>query len=200
MADKWYERSKYNICTDFLVPMLFDKKEDIITNSYENCYYYDLNYPWVEGKIILIYNSDIHENDYVKLYKKLINNKNFHSFFTYFDNGNKEKYVFTIPPNRKRDYKLILEGKYSQLSELYKQRILSFWGLTSNSRLGGILYKTHYQQEDNDFKLNQKGELLNSPSSCVIKEYSELNIEDKQKGTLVIPVSLNCLLYMNNNR
>ena len=193
MANSWYEKNKYNICTDFLLPMLFDKKEDIITDSYENCYYYDLNYPWVEDKIILIYNSDIHEKDYVKLYKKLTNNKNFHSFFTYYDNGNKEKYVFTIPPNRKRDYKLILEGKYSQISELYKQQILSFWKLTSNSRLGGILYKTHYQQEDNDFKLNQNGELLGPPSSCIIKEYSELNIDYKQKGTLVIPVSLNCL-------
>ena len=193
MADNWYEKSKYNICTDFLVPMLFKNKEELLTVSFENCYYYDINYPWVEDKIILIYNSDIHENNYCKLYSILTKNDNFHSFFTFYDNGNKEKYVYTIPPNRKRDYKLILEGKYSQISELYKQQILSFWGVTSNSRLGGILYKRHYQQEDNDFKLNQNGELLGPPSSCIIKEYSELNIDYKQKGTLVIPVSLNCL-------
>ena len=193
MADNWYEKSKYNICTNFLVPMLFKNKEELLTVSFENCYYYDINYPWVEDKIILIYNSDIHENNYCKLYSTLTKNDNFHSFFTFYDNGNKEKYVYTIPPNRKRDYKLILEGKYSQISELYKQQILSFWGVTSNSRLGGILYKRHYQQEDNDFKLNQNGELLGPPSSCIIKEYSELNIDYKQKGTLVIPVSLNCL-------
>lgn len=193
MADNWYEKSKYNICTDFLVPMLFKNKEEFLTISFENCYYYDINYPWVEDKIILVYNSDIHENNYCKLYSTLTKNDNFHSFFTFYDNGNKEKYVYTIPPNRKRDYKLILEGKYSQISELYKQQILSFWGVTSNSRLGGILYKRHYQQEDNDFKLNQNGELLSPPSSCIIREYSELNINYKQKGTLVIPVSLNCL-------
>lgn len=174
MANKWYDKNKYNICTDFLVPMLFNNKDNIITDSYYNCYIYDINYPYIEDKIILVYNSDIRENNYIKLYYDLTHNNNYHSSYTYYDNGNKEKYIFTIPPNLRRDYKLIIDGKYSQISETYKQKILSFWKLTSNSRLGGILYKTHYQQEDNEFILNKKGELLDSPSSCIIQEYNEL--------------------------
>ena len=185
MANNWYNKNKYNICTDFLVPMLFDKKEEVITNSYENCYYYDLNFPYIEDKILLVYSSDKKEDNYVDLYKKLTVNNNYHSFFAFYDNGNKEKYVFTIPPNLRRDYKLILDGRYSQISETYKQKILSFWGLTSNSRLGGILYKKHYQQEDNDFHLNEKGELLDSPTSCVISEYRELEFSFKSKGLLL---------------
>lgn len=185
MANNWYKKNKYNICTDFLLPMLFDNKNEICTNSYENCYFYDLNFPYVEDKIILVYNSDINENNYTKLYKSLIKNKNFHSFYTFYDNANKEKFVFTIPPNLKRDYNLILKGQYSKISETYKQKILSFWNVTSNSRLGGILYKRHYQQEDNDFKLNEKGELLNSPDSCIIKEYKELKIKYENKGLLL---------------
>lgn len=170
MADKWYNKSKYNICTDFLVPMLLEK--DILSNSYINCYYYDVNYPYIEDKIILVYNSDIKDEHYLNIYNRLTNNSNFYNHYTYFDNGNKEKFVFTIPPNLKRDYKLIIEGKYSQISETYKQQILSYWKLTSNSRLGGILYKRHYQEEDNRFILNNQGELLASPTNCIIQEYN----------------------------
>ena len=170
MADKWYSKNKYNICTDFLVPMLLEK--DIISNSYINCYYYDINYPYVEDKIILVYDADVEDKDYLSIYTKLTNNSNFHSYYTYFDNGNKEKFVFTVPPSLKRDYKLIIEGKYSQTSETYKQQVLSYWKLTSHSRLGGILYKRHYQEEDNKFILNQQRELLAPPINCVIQEYN----------------------------
>ena len=184
MANKWYKKNKYNICTDFLVPMLYNNKESIITNSFENCYIYDINYPYIEDKIILVYNSDIHEDNYIKLYSNLIDNTNYHSSYTFYSNGNKEKYIFTIPPKLRRDYKLILEGKYSQISETYKQQILSFWNLTINSRLGGILYKNHYQQEDNDFILNKEGELLEPPSSCIIPEYCEVEY-NTNKGLLI---------------
>lgn len=175
MADKWYENSKYNICTDFLLPMLSLK--DIITDSYENCYYYDINYPYIEDKIMLVYNMDIHDNEYINVHNKLTSSPYFYGKYNYYDNGNKEKYVFTIPPIRKRDYKLITEGRYSQISETYKQQILSYWKLTSNSRIGGILYKRCYQNEDNRFVLNEKGELLDSPFSCIIREYNTDNID-----------------------
>ena len=175
MADKWYENSKYNICTDFLLPILSLK--DIITDSYENCYYYDTNYPYIEDKIMLVYNMDIHDDEYINVHSKLINSPYFYSKYNYYDNGNKEKYIFTVPPIRKRDYKLIIEGRYSQISETYKQQILSYWKLTSNSRIGGILYKRCYQNEDNRFVLNEKGELLDSPSSCIIQEYNTDNID-----------------------
>lgn len=175
MADKWYDNSKYNICTDFLLPML--QLKDVLTESYENCYYYDINYPYVEDKILLVYNLDIHDDKYIDVYSKLINSPYFYSKYTYYDNGNKEKYVFTVPPIRKRDYKLILEGRYSQISETYKQQILSYWKLTSNSRIGGIIYKRHYQGEDNRFILNEKEELLAPPSNCIIQEYNYDNLD-----------------------
>ena len=179
MANKWYENSKYNICTDFLLPILSLK--DIITDSYENCYYYDINYPYIEDKIILVYNMDIHDSEYLKTYDKLINSPYFYNKYNYYDNGNKEKYVFTVPPIRKRDYKLILDGRYSQISEVYKQQILSYWKLTSNSRIGGILYKRHYQDEDNKFILNEKEELLAPPSSsnCIIQEYNTDSVDSE---------------------
>lgn len=175
MADRWYDNSKYNICTDFLLPML--QLKDILTESYENCYYYDINYPYVEDKILLVYNLDIHDDKYIDVYSKLISSPYFYSKYTYYDNGNKEKYVFTVPPIRKRDYKLILEGRYSQISETYKQQILSYWKLTSNSRIGGIIYKRHYQGEDNRFILNEKEELLAPPSNCIIQEYNYDNLD-----------------------
>ena len=193
MADKWYENSKYNICTDFLLPMLSLK--DITTNSYENCYYYDINYPYVEDKIMLVYNMDIHDNEYINVYSKLTCSPYFYGKYNYYDNGNKEKYIFTIPPIRKRDYKLITEGRYSQISEAYKQQILSYWKLTSNSRIGGILYKRHYQNEDNRFVLNEKEELLAPPSDCIIKEYNTDNVDIELLKTKRLRVNTQPLFF-----
>ena len=44
------------------------------------------------------------------------------------------------------NFKLILEGKYSEISEVYKKKILKFWDLGIKSRIATILYKLkdHY--------------------------------------------------------
>lgn len=192
MAERWYKQSKYNICTDFLLPML-DIRE-AVTDNYVNCYYLDINYPYITDKIILVYDIDKHVDDYPSLYRSLTSNRNFHSYYTYFDNGNKEKYVFTVPPNLKRDYGLILEGRYSQTSERYKQQVLSYWNKTNNSRLGGILYKRHYQNEDNLYILNEKEELLAPPTDNVIKCYDISAKEISALKTKRLQVDLQPLL------
>jgi len=50
---------------------------------------------------------------------------------------------FKIPEEIKEDYKLILQGKYSKISELSKQQILYFWNEDVFSYLYSILYKTN---------------------------------------------------------
>lgn len=178
MAENYYERNNYNILTDFVLPILFNKKDDIINEGYLNCYSYDYNFPWEEDKIYLIFDDDYRDENTLKIYQNIHNNKFFHSEYQFYDNGNKIKYTFAIPPKFKKDYKYILEGFYSKTSETYKLQVLDFWKKTSNSRLGGILYKKHYQQEDNIFKLNAKGELLDSPE-CVLYEYKQPEIKQK---------------------
>lgn len=51
--------------------------------------------------------------------------------------------TFKIPNDKLKDYKLIINSQYSQISEESKQIILSFWEETKNSYLYSVLYKTN---------------------------------------------------------
>ena len=78
MAENYYERNNYNILTDFVLPILFNKKDDIINEGYLNCYSYDYNFPWEEDKIYLIFDDDYRDENTLKIYQNIHNNKFFH--------------------------------------------------------------------------------------------------------------------------
>lgn len=50
-------------------------------------------------------------------------------------------FIFNIPDNLRNDVKLFLEGKYSSLSEVLKNRIIRFHKLKRNSMLYKVLYR-----------------------------------------------------------
>jgi len=72
-------------------------------------------------------------------------------------------FVFDVPPQHKRSWNKLKKGQYSELSIKYKERILNFHGLTRNSSVGQVLYKSPKRR-----KFLEK--LLNS----AIEEDSEL--------------------------
>ena len=180
--DNYYNNSKFNRCTDFLLPLILDKYTSL-SDNFINCYYYDINYPYLEDKIQLVFDIDNYDDKFWKLRNKLYKSPHYYNSYTYYDKGNKEKIVFCIPPNRRRDYKLILEGNYSKTSLNYKQQILSFWNKFRWSRLGGILYKIQLS-DTHSLYLNEKGEFLSPPVDDIIKEYDVQNLI-KSKGVLL---------------
>jgi len=87
-------------------------------------------------------------------------------------------YIFKIPEQWMNDVNLIINGKYSQISENAKKRILAFHKLTKTGRTGDILYK-------NDKYADELKERFNLPNDFDIPEL-ESNFEDlKINETLV---------------
>jgi len=58
---------------------------------------------------------------------------------------NSALYIFEIPKEYKDDLYLIINGKYSKLSEKYKRKLLYFWSADKDSILFGILFKDKHK-------------------------------------------------------
>ncbi len=86
-------------------------------------YYKDTNKPHWEDKIIVVYNGremnqpilnwNLSDYKYEK-YEEYINNKAYYI------------YAYTVPPQFKKDFNLIINGDYSKISIQAKNRILEF--------------------------------------------------------------------------
>ena len=157
-----------NVYSKFILPIILEDNFDV--NNFVNAYYEDINYPYVENKIHLVFDLDKEEKRYINIRNKIIKNKYFYNSFVYYDNGNKEKFIFIVPIEYKKDYSLIMLGQYSKTSETYKNKVLTFWNIKTNSSIYNILYSITDDTE-NQSNRNNKGELIEAPLYCYIKEY-----------------------------
>lgn len=147
-----------NKATWFLLPMFGNSQVDFTENkkypyivdlyNFVNIYLSDINKPYYDQHIFIVYKvPNKCTTEYIQQCIKLTKNSNFVKEYNYI--YNKETYVifcYKIPDNYYRDYKLILDGKYSEINEVYKKKILKFWDLGIKSRIATILYKLkdHY--------------------------------------------------------
>lgn len=69
-------------------------------------------------------------------------------------NKDRVLYVFEIPSLFTDDFKKILNGQYSQVSELLKKRIIDFYDLQYDSSILGILYKDKKRKKCLEERLN----------------------------------------------
>tara|TARA_R110002051_G_scaffold60601_1_gene111151 strand:+ start:2785 stop:3531 length:747 start_codon:yes stop_codon:yes gene_type:complete len=77
-------------------------------------------------------------------------------------------YLFSIPKRYKEDFNKFLKGKYSEMSENYKYKILSFHGVSEESSIGQILFKDPSRkielEELLDLNLPENAELYSIPN------------------------------------
>jgi hypothetical protein len=81
-------------------------------------------------------------------------------------------YRFRIPVKYSKDINLILEGKYSKVSDDLKKSVLKFYDTDKSSHLGGVLYKT---KERRSFLENLVG--CNVPDSLDLDDKPNLQLE-----------------------
>lgn len=65
-------------------------------------------------------------------------------------------FIFAVPFDKMKSYKMFSKSKYSLIDEEYKRHILRFHSLNFSSRLGGILYKQEalYKKIEEELNLN----------------------------------------------
>ena len=84
---------------------------------------------------------------------------------------------FSIPKDIYKDYKKILQSKYSKISDESKEQILYFWNLDETSYLYSVLYKTN---KILDYWSTKTEKQIHASSE---KEYwPKLNIYEETRG------------------
>jgi hypothetical protein len=146
---------------------------------------WDGMYKFEENKFIVVYH--IRQDKEFKRFEEqaLLNNDLFHDFYE-LDND-KGAYVFDFSDHLD-DYKLIRQGKYSQLSKPYKQRVLKFFKnhQRHHAHVESYLYPEKYFEmyakmlRVNSDLLKEVGELCSKPkldAEILISEKKILNLQ-----------------------
>ena len=124
--------AKPNASNIFLLPMMGGNKKMFLHKYLVNCF---INYKEYKNKIILVYNHTI-ETFHKALQK-------FSNFIKYIRlQGNYKMYIFDPPSKYLEDYNKITEGKYSQINDAYKLKILDYNDLEIDSAMGNILFRS----------------------------------------------------------
>jgi len=131
--------SVFSRSSNFITPLIVKTKNEVSFDKYfMNCYVgNELTGDY--GKFIYIHLRYKPIIELEEVEKKLVDNENF------IESKNTDKqytlYKFKVPEEFLNDYNLIISGKYSQISDNAKLRILSFHNATKTSKIFQILYK-----------------------------------------------------------
>jgi len=135
----------------FLFPMLGGKRSDFFWDRlFMNCFIATDN----DSHCIALLYRWSGDPMFIKFEKTLSEFPNFRK--TYDPDTQTVMFVFDIPTEYEEDYTQLIQGGYSKLSTGYKNDILTFHGLTTNSEIGQILYKDAKRRERLSFKLGVK--------------------------------------------
>lgn len=141
----------------YILPMLglkssqFFNRDSLPQSQYINCFIGDSNKN-INNKILLLYkfhSSRLYLNFEVVLQKHDLYD------YSYETDNSHTMFVFNIPDKYLNDYNKILKGKYSTISDIYKEHIISFHSLSKSSETFGILYKTNNRREQLELDINE---------------------------------------------
>lgn len=143
----------------------YDNTSSLGASNFINCFLGDDAHN-IENKVLMLYKFSGKE-----AFIEFESNISKHPLFV--DQYDPDKlyvmYVFDIPEKVQNDYNLIKEGKYSQVSEFYKQHILKFLNhdKISDSRVRDVLYKNEKAFERSEklygIKIPRDQEAQNKP-------------------------------------
>jgi hypothetical protein len=143
---KTAERSKSSI---FILPMLSGNRHLFLYDSHLiNAF---IGYEDIEDHIILLYRWS-EDSLFAKFDLAL---RKFPTFVRAFDADPQHSvYIFSIPEDHLENFKLFKKGKYSELEDDFKLKILEFHNMGVDSALSKILFKSHERKAELEEKLN----------------------------------------------
>jgi hypothetical protein len=122
-----------------------------LEHNLENVYMYTEYEPETTGKIYLKYKYTT-DKTFLRFEEEI-------KWSVYFDkiidhDSKSIIVVFNIPDYFKKDYELILQGKFSETSKDYKETVVDFHDLTEYSHIYGVLYKKEFAFENLEERIN----------------------------------------------
>jgi bifunctional N-acetylglucosamine-1-phosphate-uridyltransferase/glucosamine-1-phosphate-acetyltransferase GlmU-like protein len=126
--------NKYTNTTKFILPLLFEDNTNyhiLFNNFFINAYIADMANKENDDKIHILF-ADYPSLSIQKILPEPITEYEYKDGFVL---------VYSLDPKWSKDYNKIIQSRYSHISELAKDRILSFWEEDNTSVTWGVLYK-----------------------------------------------------------
>lgn len=127
------------LTTRYILPFLFENK-DIFNDehSFVNAYVEDINRPYIENSIFVLFESNT--SVYDKIRNTVKENPYYYGEYDVFIDGKYyNEYVFTIPKEKRDIIDCIKTGYSNSLSHENKERIINFWKDNSLSYLKDLI-------------------------------------------------------------
>jgi hypothetical protein len=171
------KRTKSSI---FIMPMLGGNKKLFFWDRlFVNAF---IETPEEEDCIALLYRWSS-DPLFIKFEKALSKFKSFRA--KYDPNPYYVLFVFDVPKNHKRNYKLFKKGKYSKFSKTYKINILDFHDLEIDNEIGQILFQDPKRRKAMEDKLGVTLEDDSELLSIINKDEEFFNIEKYKLNKLI---------------
>lgn len=156
------------ITTSFILPFIFEKK-DVLFNKYGfiNAFLEDINKPWLNNHIFILYESSSISSSIENDMKK--NKYYYDTYQIVIDNHFYDEYVFIIPPEIKITVDSFKQFSYNVLSADKKIKILKFWNCFDFEHIYKLLHN------DNEFHALEGIETI--PEEDPIDEFNQINSE-----------------------
>lgn len=116
--------------TRFLLAMIFNDDviyNEILTDIYLNSYTYDFYVPENDGYLIVV--SSTKEEPKNTITKPIRS----------YQRNSKYIFVYDIPTQYKKDYNILINGNFKNVSAEYKSKLLRFWNEPDDSELYELL-------------------------------------------------------------
>lgn len=138
--------------TSFLTPIISILQDFVgFKSTMINCYIRAYKH---EPEQLVLLHRNIDDDEFKGITKNLESIPTFHRSTIH--NKFFKSFIFNVPDNFKRDLHLFLSGKYSNLSDVLKNRIIRFHKLTKSSMLYKVLYRDMTLKKFIEMDLNEE--------------------------------------------
>lgn len=151
----------------YLGPGNFKKQETSFINGFSS----DINKPWLDEHIFLVFNSDIKKEFDLAFIER---NVNFTSMYNY---KIKDKfytiYALRVPTDYKKELELIKQGRCNKIDGKLKSKMTSFWSAQSNGYLSINIHSNDNRVLDISNDIIDEKDYIESHGEKIAKEYLE---------------------------
>jgi hypothetical protein len=121
-------------------PVLYFKLQKVInSDSFVNCYLGDVDKPEYDDHLLMVFNNEMKMTE-LKILESLSNYINLYT---------KDEYIVVVfELDHDNDYYKLISGRYTEIDDIMKEKILKFWELAKDSAIGSLLHKTIVNEED----------------------------------------------------
>ena len=165
----------------YAFPMLDESRSRFV--NIQNCFLRNTDYPEYNDHLFPIFREEEKES-YIEMIYKLRKATNYN--FDYMFDSIHRSFCFNPPSKFKDDFDKFKESKYSEMSDDYKDRIISFHGFNKTGNIARLLYRDEkeFVKKEEEFQVSipRENEIISvlNPNKESLTQDLKVNYEYKE--------------------